>query len=112
MYCTACGNQIDNNGNYCVQCGQETPHRAETRRAMGYDYIGRRLARVTYNKKIAGVCAGLAKYFDTDPTLVRLAALTLGLVSGGLGVLAYVAAWIVMPVETEPGVPTPSAAGL
>lgn len=47
-------------------------------------------------KKIAGVCGGIAEYFDLDPTLIRLAVLALCLVGGG-GVLAYIAAAIVMP---------------
>lgn len=47
------------------------------------------------NKKICGVCAGIAEYFDVDPTLVRLiwAAVTL---AGGSGIIIYIVAALVM----------------
>ncbi|MBP3261401.1 PspC domain-containing protein [Pseudobutyrivibrio sp.] len=47
------------------------------------------------NKKICGVCAGIAEYFDIDPTIVRLiwAAVTL---AGGSGILIYIIAALVM----------------
>ncbi|MBP5324288.1 MAG: PspC domain-containing protein [Pseudobutyrivibrio sp.] len=47
------------------------------------------------NKKICGVCAGVAEYFDIDPTVVRLiwAAFTL---AGGSGILIYIIAALVM----------------
>jgi phage shock protein C len=50
--------------------------------------------------KVAGVCAGLAAYFDADVTLVRLVWVTLSIVPGVLigGILAYIAAWILTPV--------------
>ena len=48
------------------------------------------------DSKIGGVCAGLAEYFNIDPTLVRLLWVLLALVFGG-GVLAYIIFWIVMP---------------
>ena len=56
----------------------------------------RRLERDSNNKMIAGVAAGVANYFDLDPTIVRvLWALTI--LAGGLGVVAYVIMWIVVP---------------
>jgi phage shock protein C len=59
----------------------------------------KRLCRKSSSGKIAGVCAGIADYFDTDVTLVRLAWLVLSIVPGGFvgGLLAYVAAWFIMP---------------
>lgn len=48
------------------------------------------------NKKIAGVCAGVAEYFDIDPTVIRLAYLILVLL-GSLGLWVYLICWIVMP---------------
>ena len=44
------------------------------------------------------MCAGLAAYFGVDPTLVRLA-FALVTVFGGLGVLLYLCAWVVIPEE-------------
>jgi len=49
---------------------------------------------------IAGVCAGLAEYFETDPTLVRLLFLLLTFV-GGSGILLYGICWLLLPSETE-----------
>ena len=45
---------------------------------------------------IAGVCGGIAEYFDVDSTLVRLLAVLIVLL-GGAGVIAYIIAWIVIP---------------
>jgi phage shock protein PspC (stress-responsive transcriptional regulator) len=59
----------------------------------------RRLVRRPADGKFGGVCAGLAEYFDTDVTLVRSAWIVLSIWPGAivLGVIAYVAAWILMP---------------
>lgn len=50
--------------------------------------------------KIAGVCAGIAEYFNSDPTLVRLLWVFFTLV-GGSGILAYLIGWIVIPLRPE-----------
>ena len=60
----------------------------------------KRLYKDHSNQKLCGVCSGIAKYFDIDPTLVRLA-WTLLVVFGGSGLLAYILCAIVMP--DEPG---------
>jgi len=64
----------------------------------------RRLTRSQADGKIAGVCAGLASYFDVDVVLVRAAWVVFSIVPGALigGVLAYLAAWLVIPETTEP----------
>jgi phage shock protein C len=46
---------------------------------------------------IAGVCGGIAEYSEVDPTVIRLLWVILTLVSFGLGVLAYLLAWIIIP---------------
>ena len=48
------------------------------------------------DKKLAGVCGGIAEYFEIDSTLVRLGWVVLSLL-GGSGLLAYIIAAIVMP---------------
>ena len=53
--------------------------------------------RSSTDKKIAGVCAGLADYFDMDPTIIRVIWLLL-LICAGTGFLAYVILWIVLPL--------------
>jgi phage shock protein C len=57
-----------------------------------------KLYRSMTDKRVAGVCGGLAKYFNIDPTLVRLAFVFLAL-AGGPGVLIYLIMWIVLPCE-------------
>jgi len=68
----------------------------------------RRLARIRAEGRIAGVCAGLAHYFDVDPVLVRAAWVVFSIVPGAIigGVIAYVLAWLVMPEATEAVAPT------
>jgi len=50
------------------------------------------------DKKVAGVCAGLANYFDIDPTVVRILFVII-FFAGGASLLAYLIMWIAMPVE-------------
>ena len=57
---------------------------------------GRQLTRSQSNRRIAGVCGGIAEYFDIDPTLVRIAFVVAALL-GGPGLLLYVVLWIVLP---------------
>ena len=57
---------------------------------------GKKLYKSTTDRKIAGVCGGLAEYFNMDSTLVRLGWVTFCLL-GGSGVLAYILAAIIMP---------------
>ncbi|MGI6697152.1 MAG: PspC domain-containing protein [Clostridiales bacterium] len=58
--------------------------------------MDKRLCRSQTDKKIAGVCGGVAEYFGIDSTLVRLGWI-LFTFAGGSGILAYVIAWIIMP---------------
>jgi phage shock protein C len=58
------------------------------------------LYRLRHGRLVAGVCAGLAAYFGIDATLVRLAFAVLS-VFGGLGILLYLCAWVIIPDETD-----------
>jgi len=62
--------------------------------------MSKKLYRSKKDKKIAGVCGGIAEYFDVDPTLVRVFTV-LTLLLGGAGVVAYIIAWIVIPENSE-----------
>jgi phage shock protein PspC (stress-responsive transcriptional regulator) len=63
----------------------------------------KRLTRSRTDRKIAGVCAGLAEYFDVDVTFVRAVWLALSIVPGAIigGIVAYLLVWMVMPEGSE-----------
>jgi phage shock protein C len=56
----------------------------------------------TKDKKIMGVCGGIAEYTNSDPTLIRLIVVVLLLVTGGAAIVAYLIAGVVIPKPTEP----------
>ena len=60
----------------------------------------KRLMRSGRDKKIAGVCAGVAHYFDMDPTIVRViwGVLAFGY---GAGIVAYIILWMIAPVSAD-----------
>ena len=58
----------------------------------------KRLYRSTSDQKLAGVCAGIAKYFDIDPTIIRLIWVLVTL-AGGSGLIAYIICALVIPEE-------------
>lgn len=89
MYCNYCGKQIPDDAQLCSYCGK---------RVAGAVTARRRLMRSRDGRKIAGVCKGFAEYFDVDVTLVRILWVVVAF-CGLLGVIAYLAAWIVMPEE-------------
>jgi phage shock protein C len=60
----------------------------------------RRLYRSRTDRKLAGVCGGLAQYFNTDATLMRVLFVVLALL-GGPGLVIYLVLWIVVPEEPE-----------
>ena len=57
---------------------------------------GKKLYKSSTDKKIAGVCGGIAEYFGIDSTLVRLGWVLFSLL-GGSGLLAYLIAALIMP---------------
>ena len=56
-----------------------------------------KLTKSTYDKKIAGVCGGLAQYFDIDPTLVRVGYAIFTFFSFGTGLILYIILAVIMP---------------
>ncbi len=106
MYCTHCGLQLQETNRFCPQCGQATPFAAES--AGFYKREPRLLRRSLRDKKIGGVCAGLAEYLDVDVVLTRVLVVAAMIVSGGLGLLVYIAAWIIIPLESREVVFQPS----
>ena len=62
--------------------------------------MSKRLYRSRADRKVAGVCGGLAAYFGLDPVIPRLTWVVFAL-AAGMGVLAYIICWLVIPVEPE-----------
>lgn len=61
--------------------------------------MAKRLLR-SKDSMIAGVCGGIARYFDLDPTLVRIGYILLSVLSAAFpGLLVYIILWIVIPEE-------------
>jgi phage shock protein C len=59
--------------------------------------MAKRLYRSRNNRMIAGVCGGLAEYFDVDPVIIRIIGVIL-LIPGGLpGLIPYIILWIAVP---------------
>lgn len=59
----------------------------------------KRLKRSNADKMMAGVCGGLANYFDLDTTLIRLA-FAFAAIFAGTGILIYLVMWIIVPKES------------
>jgi phage shock protein C len=93
MFCTKCGTELRTADKFCFECGTPTANGfASPQRA------GLRLSRPVNDRKIAGVCAGFARYLGIDVTLARILALVLLVWPVPLiGGIAYLIAMIVMP---------------
>lgn len=61
--------------------------------------MDKKVYRSIDDKVLAGVCGGLAKYFDIDATIVRVLWI-LGFFAGGLGILAYIICAVIIPQES------------
>ena len=96
MYCNYCGKVIQDDAHVCAYCGTR----------IGGVAARKRLMRPRVGRKIAGVCAGFAEYFDIDVTLVRIVWLIVGIMTL-VGFVAYPIAWIVMAEEPLPA-PVPA----
>jgi phage shock protein PspC (stress-responsive transcriptional regulator) len=107
MTCPRCARELEVDSTYCRYCGASVVEPSPP-----VPPVRRTLRRLPASGRIAGVCAGLAEYFDVDVTLVRLAWIILTIFPGALigGVLAYLGAWLIMP-EGEP-LPGPRPARL
>jgi len=60
----------------------------------------KRLYKVEEGKMIAGVCGGIAEYFNWDPSMVRIAAVLIACFAG-TGLLAYIVAAIILPQKSS-----------
>jgi len=68
----------------------------------------RRLYRSITDRKLAGVCGGLAEYLGIDPVIARLIWVAVTIVSFGFGILLYIIAILVVPNNSQQGGPRPA----
>lgn len=61
----------------------------------------KRLYRSRRDKIIGGVCGGIAQFMEVDPVVVRLIWAFATLISMGMGILAYLIAWVIIPEEPK-----------
>ena len=103
MNCVRCQQAIETDSAFCRFCGAPagTPPLP----------AGRRLVRRPDQGRIGGVCAGMAEFFDTDVALVRLVWVILTILPGAIigGLIAYVAAWLIIPASLVPAPAVPPA---
>lgn len=59
----------------------------------------KKLVRITAEKKLGGVCAGLARYFGMDVSILRIAYVILTIITGSLLFWLYLILWFVLPQE-------------
>jgi phage shock protein C len=98
MYCNYCGKVIQEDANLCAYCGTR----------VGAVIARKRLMRPRVGRKIAGVCLGVAEYFDLDVTLIRIVWVVVSILGFPIGIVSYVIGWIVMP-EVPEWVPAPAS---
>jgi len=99
MICKHCQREIADYSNFCYFCGMSQHVSPE-----GPPRASRRLRRSAVDRKIAGVCGGIAEYFEIDSTIVRLAWVLLVLMPVPLvpAFIGYFVAWLVMPKAALP----------
>ena len=97
MFCTGCGTQIGDTAQFCSSCGKAVG--AANVPGVADAAPRKRLRRIKSQKKIAGVCAGFAEYFDMDVTMMRVIWVALLVLPPSVGLIAYIVAWVVLPLE-------------
>lgn len=95
MLCPKCQKDAPEGSRFCSNCGAQLA--AQATPGSGYAAPVKKLMRSSRDKKLGGVCAGLAEYFDIDPTIVRVVWL-LAFLCAGAGGLVYIVLWIVLPL--------------
>jgi len=99
MICPRCQKEIAEGSNFCYLCGERMAPAAVPAAAFASGG-SRRLVRSVTDRKLGGVCAGLAEYLEIDVSIVRVIA-AISVLVYGVGVFAYLVAWLVIP-EGDP----------
>jgi phage shock protein PspC (stress-responsive transcriptional regulator) len=111
-FCQGCGAVIKEDAEFCPECGTKIVSSLESPPPRAIDHPPK-FYRIQEGTKrymgigqpqgmIAGVCAGLARYYNMDPALVRIAFI-LGSFIYGIGLFTYLLIWILTPMEPQSG---------
>ncbi len=103
IYCRSCGKELSDSARFCPACGTAV----YVAQPPAYSPPAR-LVRPRQGRMLAGVCQGLANAYMWDVVWVRVITVLLTVFGGGLGLVAYIVFWIVMPEEPlalPPGAP-------
>ncbi len=88
--CPYCAEEINDDAIKCRYCGSNL---------QTSTWAGKRLYRSQRDRKLAGICAGLADYVGIDPVLMRVAWVMLAFLSVGIAILLYLVLIFVIPDE-------------
>jgi phage shock protein C len=94
MFCSRCGKQLDPSSRFCPACGAATA----TVEAPIPPQVAGQMVRPRNGRMIGGVCAAFALHYGWDLTVTRVVTALL-IVFTGVGALAYIAAWVIIPEE-------------
>jgi phage shock protein PspC (stress-responsive transcriptional regulator) len=95
MFCSHCGKPIESSSRFCPACGATVSPASSPFTADAYRPAAR-LTRPRSPRIIAGVCSGFALHYGWDLNLVRVIT-ALFIILTGVGALAYIAAWVIIP---------------
>ena len=101
MYCSHCGKQSTQGANFCSACGAPAGPRPAYLQES-------KIVRPRYPRWIAGVCSGVAIHYGWNVAWFRILMVVFTLITGGSGVLVYLAAWILLP-DAPYALPRPTA---
>lgn len=109
MICSHCQRELRDDSTFCSGCGVRVAHAAATGSQASTSgrpdgQPARRLERSRTERKLGGVCGGLADYLQVAPVIVRAAWIVLSVVPGMVlgGVVLYLLAWLVIPDAAPP----------
>ena len=95
MFCSKCGKPVDPSSRFCPACGANVSA-APPPPPPSYPNTTQ-LMRPRHNRMIGGVCAAFALHYGWDLNLVRILTVLIAFFSGGLGLVAYLVAWVIIP---------------